>query len=219
MLPPSSPGQFQRRLLTRGYVWTKTILGWCAPHRVSDRNTPFLLAKPCCRQPLSPLPTRFRPLIAARRPPIHCPTPPCNNVGAPPSRNHHPRRLVSPTGRWPPNPPFRRRYRPEALLSDEPLPRPLRDRVTTAPSPHLPQLSPFGRRPPNPPFRRPSVPRRFCPSDASHATFGTAPPRPLCPERPLPQPPAVVARVASDLSCKRSTHKKGWSRSLSCTGP
>ena len=51
-------------------------MGWCATHRVSDRNTPFLLAKPCCRQPLSPLPTRFRRLIAARRPPIHCPTPP-----------------------------------------------------------------------------------------------------------------------------------------------
>ena len=64
------------------------------------------------------------------------PNPPCTNVGAPPSRSHHRRCPVSP----------------------------------------------FGRRPPNPPFRRPSVGRRFCPSDqsdASHATFGTAPSRPL----------------------------------------
>ena len=145
MLPLSRPGRFQGHHHPRGYVSTWAILGWCATHRVSDRNTPFLLAKPCCRQPLSPLPTRFRRLIAARRPPIHCPTSPSNNVGAPPPRNHHPRRLVSPTGRWPPNPPFRGRYRPEALLSNEPVPRPLRDRVTTARLPPLPQRPVFQR--------------------------------------------------------------------------
>ena len=44
-------------------------------------------------------------------------------------------------------------------------------------------------------------------------------PLPLLPERPFPQPPPVIARVACDLSSERSsTHKKGWSRPLSAPG-
>ena len=91
------------------------------------------------RLPSTTLPPRrvFGRRLPPVAPPTIAPSPLRSNVGAPPSRSHHRRCPVSP----------------------------------------------FGRRPPNPPFRRPSVGRRFCPSaqsDASHATFGTAPSRPLC---------------------------------------
>ena len=84
------------------------------PRRVFGRRLPPV-APPTIAQP---------PLQQCRRAAVPQPSPAVSGVAF---------------GRWPPNPPFRRRFCPEALLSAWPLSRHLWDRASTVPLPLLPE--------------------------------------------------------------------------------